>query len=204
MKPRNRLHAIAVGTMFFVVAASTEARSDVEEKLSLFQIARAATEIGVVRLTNARPAVFQFDGEVHSCGFVYEAEVLELLRGSGRTTTFFASYALPLNRQYLVLLFPGEPGRRLLAQSSLKLTELEKADQICRWEASPLLARDDPRSAVPFSEAATSKLGGRWLVLEDPTAWPAGKLETKTVRIGEHSIEVVEWSQVKGLLQAEE
>lgn len=73
---RYLLRRIAVGTVFFVVAASTRAWSDVEEKLSLVQVARAAAEISVVRLTSARPAVFQFDGEVHPCGFVYEAEVL--------------------------------------------------------------------------------------------------------------------------------
>jgi hypothetical protein len=170
---------------------------------SLREVVRDASDVAIIRVDHREAVTFTFDGELHTCGYRYRAEVLRLLKGEERTLVFFSSDQLSIGGEYLVLAFRTDPNlaKELAGRGIAEMEPFERAKYICRVDESHVYVRDDPRTIIPFSTAAGRQLGGKWLVVEHSSLLVAEGFQRRTIRDGTVDRQVVSWPEVEQAIQ---
>jgi hypothetical protein len=106
---KTRLAASLCVVLGTAVPAPTDAQCG---EVSSFAKIRAATFVGEVRVRSRREWTYLDRGEVRSCGFFYEADVLDTWKGDPPARVeFFSENTLPFGsgETYLTILEPGKP-----------------------------------------------------------------------------------------------
>lgn len=149
---------VALGASF-----SSPADAQCAEVSSFWKI-HAATFVGEVRIRSAREWTYLDRGEVRSCGFFYEADVLEAWKGEPPPRVeFFSENALAFgsDETYLTILEPGEPKPTLDPEFLADWDRTSGGEPPFPCEGmAPIRAREATR--VP---------SGRSFVVDDPMAF---------------------------------
>ena len=137
---------------FLAVAQLFAAAADAQcAEVSSFGKVRDATFVGEVRVRSKREWTVLDRGQVRSCGFFYEAEILDIWKGDPPARVeFYSGETLPFgsDETYLTILTLGEPRPRLTDEMLASLEETASGEVIFPCLAAPTTVATEA-TAVP-------------------------------------------------------
>lgn len=139
-----------------------------------------AVHVARIRITDRRAVMFEFEGRRLVCGYVYQANLLENLKGKGRETTFFGDGNegfVDTHRDYFALVFERteEEAAELRRTVIPQLDDLGRAHLECQMRADHLFVKSKPQTLVPF-ERGTVQPNEEWVVPTTISAIPTEEL----------------------------